>query len=416
MKIWVLQTGEPVHTDSGSPRPMRGMNLANKLVQKGHKVHFWTADFYHQEKTHRFGGAHLEKLNDQLTLQFIPSPGYQRNISPQRFYDHYKMGRAFKSMLDAVSEQDYPDVIFIGYPPIEVAYHLAKWAAARNIPYLLDVKDQWPSYLLESLPSILVPFGRIAFIPYYRMARFIFNEASGFSSMSEAYLNWMLMTAGRNRHSGDLVTPLVSLSRALPSAKEQAAILQDIGVESDHNNRLVFAGTFSKAFDFEPILDMAKSLNKSYPEWEIIFAGVGPEEAKLRQMFSGVSNVKFIGWVQQAALKSLYAHSKGILAPYVQTSNFRDNIPNKVIDAVQQGRPLLCPLDGEVLKLCKEVGLNGHYTDGDSLMAAVVRLCIEGDQDAMQAKLRTVYEARFDFDKVYDRLVFHLEKLATTTR
>ena len=53
MKIWILQTGEPLHIDSGKPRPMRAMNLSNKLVEKGHDVVLWSSAFNHQKKNHR---------------------------------------------------------------------------------------------------------------------------------------------------------------------------------------------------------------------------------------------------------------------------------------------------------------------------------------------------------------------------
>lgn len=36
--IWIFQTGEPLHIDGGSARPMRAMNLSNALVQAGHRV------------------------------------------------------------------------------------------------------------------------------------------------------------------------------------------------------------------------------------------------------------------------------------------------------------------------------------------------------------------------------------------
>ena len=42
MRIWIIQTGEPLHIDHGDPKPMRGMNLANKLSEKGHEVTLWS--------------------------------------------------------------------------------------------------------------------------------------------------------------------------------------------------------------------------------------------------------------------------------------------------------------------------------------------------------------------------------------
>ena len=41
LKVWILQTGEPLIIDDVNPRPMRGMNLASKLVERGHEVIFF---------------------------------------------------------------------------------------------------------------------------------------------------------------------------------------------------------------------------------------------------------------------------------------------------------------------------------------------------------------------------------------
>ena len=412
MKIWILQTGEPVHGDTGNPRPMRGMNLANKLVEHGHQVVFWTSDFYHQEKRHRFGTAYTQIENEQLTLEFIPSPGYQHNISPQRFYDHVQMGNKFKEMLRKVAEGDYPDVIFMGYPPIEVAYHLAQWAVARDIPYLLDAKDQWPDYFVEKLPSPMRLIGRFAFAPYFKMAKYIFDKADGFSTMSEAYLSWMLQKAGRMRHANDIITPLVSLSETTSDKTQQTDLLHEMGLDPTHNRRLVFAGTFSTAFDFGPVAEMAISLAQKYPDWEIVLAGDGPEADKLKSLFEACPNVRFVGWVQQAALKALYGRARAVLAPYVQSNNFVDNIPNKIIDAIQHQKPVLCPLDGEVRALLADANLDGYYTNGPGLMAKVEKLAIDGDQTKQAACMSALYQTHFDFDMVYNRLVQHLVNMA----
>ena len=411
MKIWILQTGEPVHGDTGNPRPMRGMNLANKLVEHGHQVVFWTSDFYHQEKRHRFGIAYTQIENKDLTLEFIPSPGYQGNISPQRFYDHVQMGKNFKTLLNKVSEAEYPDIIFMGYPPIEVAYHLAQWAVARDIPYLLDAKDQWPDYFVEKLPSPMRLIGRLAFAPYFKMAKYIFDKADGFSTMSDSFLSWMLQKAGRMHNTNDIITPLVSLSKATPDKAEHVDLLHEMGLDPAHSRRLVFAGTFSTAFDFVPVAEMARLLAEKHPDWEIILAGDGPEADKLNAIFTGQSNVRFVGWVQQASLKALYSHARAILAPYVQTSNFTDNLPNKIIDSIQYEKPVLCPLDGEVRAILATPDLDGHYHDGPSLMAKVEKLAIHGDGAEQRKKLGKLYKTNFDFDMVYDRLVQHLETM-----
>jgi ABC-type Zn uptake system ZnuABC Zn-binding protein ZnuA len=50
MIVWILQTGEPLHSYDGSPRSMRAMNFANALVNKGHDVILWSSGFLSSRK------------------------------------------------------------------------------------------------------------------------------------------------------------------------------------------------------------------------------------------------------------------------------------------------------------------------------------------------------------------------------
>ena len=53
MLVWILQTGEPLHIDNDNSRPMRAMNLSDKLVGSGHSVILWSSAFNHRIKKHR---------------------------------------------------------------------------------------------------------------------------------------------------------------------------------------------------------------------------------------------------------------------------------------------------------------------------------------------------------------------------
>ena len=93
MKIWIFQSGEPLHTDADNLRPMRAMNLANVLLDMGHEVVLWSSSFFHQEKRHRSEGYEVLKPRDRLEIRLIPSPGYQKNIGVGRIYDHVKLAQ-----------------------------------------------------------------------------------------------------------------------------------------------------------------------------------------------------------------------------------------------------------------------------------------------------------------------------------
>ena len=112
LTVWILQTGEPLHSDDGNLRPMRAMNLANALVDKGHNVILWSSGFYHQEKRHRSRIFEKVHINDKLEIRLIPSCGYKKHIGLMRLLDHFQLAWNLKKLLK--KEKTLPDVAFIG--------------------------------------------------------------------------------------------------------------------------------------------------------------------------------------------------------------------------------------------------------------------------------------------------------------
>ena len=196
MIIWLLQTGEPLHSDQENDRPMRAMNLANELVKAGHRVILWSSAFSHQAKKHRSRVYKEIKISESLEIRLIPSTGYKRNISILRFYDHCVLALNLHKHLKNISE--IPDVAFVGYPPIEIAYVMSTWLKKKKIPFLLDVKDKWPEILAQSFPFGLRFFARLLLTPYYVMAKKSMLSATGICAHTSGFLNWSLIFSNRN--------------------------------------------------------------------------------------------------------------------------------------------------------------------------------------------------------------------------
>ena len=165
LEVWVLQTGEPLHVDGQTARPMRAMNLADALIKKGHKVVLWSSAFYHQEKRHRETTFTAIQVNDKLEIRLIPSPGYYSNIGLKRLWDHAIMAKNLKRELAKISKK--PDVAFLGYPPIEVAVVMGNWLKKNNVKFLLDIKDLWPSIFIDALPGKVAK--RLAELSYFHI-------------------------------------------------------------------------------------------------------------------------------------------------------------------------------------------------------------------------------------------------------
>lgn len=100
MIVWIFQTGEPLPSDGNNERPMRTINLTSALVKEGHSVVIWSSSFFHQKKIHRSKFFKRIIINKFITVNLIPSIGYQSNISLRRLIDHAFLAINLKKELD----------------------------------------------------------------------------------------------------------------------------------------------------------------------------------------------------------------------------------------------------------------------------------------------------------------------------
>jgi len=415
MIVWVFQTGEPLHCDEGNARPLRAMNLANKLVERGHSVSLWSSTFFHQEKRHRSVCYQKIQINKKLDIRLIPSSGYQKNISLMRLWDHFLLAWNLYRKLREIDL--VPDVVFIGYPPIEAAAVMALWSKKRNIPTLLDIKDQWPTLLVESIDQRYQWAGRLILSPYFMLSRLTMRRVCGISAMSESFLKWEKAFSGRKSNEWDRVVPLTS-KIYLENQNDlvvASSWWDQKGVLDDGAFRLMFVGSFSRAFDFEPIFKAAHDLLAKNTNCQFVICGDGEQMLELQEKANPLNNVEIIEWIDRSRIQILAERSSVVLAPYKNSPDFKASIPNKVIDALMLGMPILTPLQGEVMQLIHHDGIGLEYgsLSGKTLQQCIVSLIDDpGKLNGLSINASMAYNNYFLFDKVYGGLVNHLEKMA----
>lgn len=419
LRVWIFQTGEPLHIDLDNPRPMRGMNLANMLVKSGHHVVLWSAAFNHLKKTHRTRKAETIRIQDRLEIRLIPSCGYRENISVSRLVDHAQLALNLKKLINR--ETKLPDVAFVGFPPIEAAAVVTRWLKEKGIPCVLDAKDQWPHLFLSAFPGILKPFGKTVLWPYYYLARRAMRDATGLSAMADGFLEWCRIFSSRPQTEMDGVFPLTSpTGQRLPLDLQTARDWwRSQGVLKEEQICIMFVGSHMSTFDFMPVADAAKksclSSAGSQKQIQYVICGDGGSSREMRATMSGLPNVTFPGWVNRAQVEALAERSIAALIPYKNTDDYMRSIPNKVIDAFLLGLPILTPLRGEVEKLISghNVGLR-YGTDTSLSLHDCIQMLIDNPelQRQMSQNARTLYQEKFLFEKVYGDFVKHLETLA----
>ena len=145
---------------------------------------------------------------------------------------------------------------------------------------------------------------------------------------------------------------------------------------------------------------------------EFILCGDGERGNELRLIAEDHDNVRIVGWIDRPAIKALSLISNAAIAPYKSTHDFTISVPNKIIDSLMLGLPILSPLRGEVGTLISEYNVGFTYRDSLDLCECISSLIADNElQKRMSDNAKSLYESKFEFDSVYDGLVEHLGNL-----
>ena len=414
--VWIFQTGEPLPLDSNA-RAMRAINLSNALVASGHHVILWSSDFYHQDKIHRFNDYKKIQISNLLEIRLIPSPGYEKNVGFARLFDHMVLAKNLKKMLK--QEDSGPDIAFIGYPPIESASVMIHWLTKRNIPCLLDVKDQWPSFMVDALPGWGQGIGRILLSPYYYLAKRTMKEATGLTTMADDFLLWALDFSNRKKTNKDLVVPLTTENSqfSADAIKDAVQWWSQKGIVDNGKAKVMFVGSHYPSLDFLPIFEAAALFIDKDIECDFIICGHGELTESLVAKAKNYKNIFFPGWVDRPKVEELAKMSIASIAPFKNIDCYVKSLPNKVIDSLSLGLPIISPLNGEVRRLIdiEKVGLVYREGSGFSLYDSIIKL--KSDKNLckkISENSINLYNKNFSYEIVYGQLVNHLEGMVIT--
>jgi glycosyltransferase involved in cell wall biosynthesis len=232
--------------------------------------------------------------------------------------------------------------------------------------------------------------------------------------MSKSFVDWSLNFSNRRKSKFDIVTSLTSPHNKLTRLEVKQASLwwSKKGLIGNKVFRIIFIGSFSRVFDFDLIFNVANQFLEKDINCEFVFCGDGEFKESLKIKSKNFSNIKVIDWIDLPRAITLSKISSAFVAPYKNRDDFLKSIPNKILDAIKFGIPLLSSLKGEVEDLIKKNKIGFVYHDQKSLVKAI---CILINNENLHKKIsnnvKKLYQEKFEFNKVYGRLIKNLENL-----
>lgn len=413
MRVWLIQTGEPLPIDGEAPRLLRTGIMARALAARGHDVTWWCSTFNHWTKSHRYQTNTTVEVSDRYRLRLLHSPGYRRNVSFSRIVDHRVLARTFDREIHVEGE---PDVILCSFPTIEMADVVTDFGKQRGIPVIIDVRDLWPDAFLSFVSGPLKPLAKVLLAGMYRKTRRALQRCDAIVGVSQSYLEWGLFQSGRLRQENDAVFPL-GYERASPSSGELEAAEKNLRHAGVDPSRTIcwFIGTFGRTYDLETVIDAARRLHeKNDNRAQFVLSGEGGNVEECRRHARGLDNVIFTGWLDSNAIEWMM-RSAGIgLAAYA--ADAPQGLPNKLFEYLSAGLPILSSLGPEARALLETQRCGVTYSAGDpvSFLNAVVSLLDNPESlSTMSRAAHATFEENYSIERVYVPFLDYLERFTT---
>ena len=155
--------------------------------------------------------------------------------------------------------------------------------------------------------------------------------------------------------------PLVHLPYFLPD--DWTGGIEDAEPTRPRRPYLAAAGRLVKMKGFHRLIPLMRLL----PEVDLLIAGTGPEEARLRELAEDIPNVKFVGLLGGPALAQLFHGARAVVVP----SLFPETFGYVVLEAFAVRTPVIVHEGGGAIQETGFLSGGGlsYKTDGELLLA-----------------------------------------------
>lgn len=249
---------------------------------------------------------------------------------------------------------------------------------------------------------------------YDRILRAALRDATAITGLTAEFVNWGLRKAGRGVGPLDRDFPMGYLEEnPNPESLARANRVWDEHGISNSEFVVCFFGTIGRQFDLATVIDAARILQKEDCPIRFILCGDGEKRKHYQQLAGEQLHVAFPGWIGRADIHALMQRSEVGLAPYVNSLNFTMNLPNKIIEYLSAGLPIVSSVKGELGQLITAHDCGALYGNAQELAEVLRRLYFHRHElERKSHNAANLYAERYRAEMVYGEMAQHIERIA----
>jgi len=304
----------------------------------------------------------------------------------------------FSSIIAALSVKDV-DIIMGTTPPIFQAFSAWLVAFLRRKPFLLEVRDLWPEFIVSMgvfKNPILIKLARILEMFLYRRATHILVNSPAYKT----YIEGKKIPASKITF-----IPYGADVQMFHPGLDGSKVRKELNLEDKF--LVLYTGALGQANDIYTILKAA-SLLKAENKIQFVLFGDGKERPKLQETARklGLQNLLFAGVRPKHQIPSIIAASDVCLAILQDVPMFRTTYPNKVFDYMAAGKPTVLVIDGVIRQVIEESQGGVYVPPGDehNLAQTILSLSTRPEQlESMGKNARIYLETHLDREKMLEK-------------
>ncbi|KAB2910928.1 MAG: glycosyltransferase family 4 protein [Hyphomicrobiaceae bacterium] len=416
MRVWILNVGEELPSDPGTPRLLRAAILARELTRRGHHVTWWNSSVNHQQKIQRADRTTSLRTTDGLETVLLWGRLYRSNRSLARILSNFETAFAF---LKEAQRREPPDVIIAGYPIIELAAAGVAFATRHRVPIAVDFRDMWPDIIDDELKGWRRVLAWPLLALWQLMKRSVVRRATAVVGVTQGFVDWALESTGVTAKDTTRVFHLaVDPFQPQPGLIDAAErYWNSLGLGNDTSSVvLAYAGAFSRRYDLATLVHAACRLPDDYKaRLRLVLCGRGDMSEALQRLAKGETHILLPGWRSAAEIHVLLRRSQAGLLPYYSSRDYVCHFPNKVGEYLSAGLPIVTCLKGETQRLLSERGIGRFYDEGSIAGARKALMeAVDGRSalTAMSPAALQTYAELFDPKRIYPDYCRFVEQLA----
>lgn len=286
-----------------------------------------------------------------------------------------------------------PDVIWGVSTPLTTPWMAARVAKMRNIPWVFEVQDLWPSFPIE-MGAVKREWLKRRL---YRLERNLYHSANHIITLSPDMEEYVV-EQGISREKVTTILNGTDLDLAGAATAQQVEALR-LEYKLQNKKVVLYAGTYGRANDIPAIMQAAELL-ADRSDIMFVLTGGGFYEPDLQKLAERLPNLLLLPPQPRPDVFKLFKLADLSLITFNDLPVLASNSPAKLYDSLSCGTPVIVTNPGWTKAFVEKYGCGWYSPAGQpTALAETIKQVLAIPEELHQAGIRGVAVAEKQFDR-----------------